>query len=163
MVDFSRRTSGYSVDHATCIRLHTQLSNWMQYLAKFPCSLLKYHLNRPSEYRGKHAQAQDPVELEPNSDGDAIMASFRPGDGQYHKQLRHNGRHRGSIIGTLRKVYNGIEEVCLPRYPYLPSDLGIGQWALENNPISTGNIYNQIDLLFQLEGTSRARCCCWCI
>lgn len=111
---------------------------------------------RAGQAARKRPAEQFPVILEPDIGGDVIMASFpaniRPMR-MHREQSRYNNRRPCPVSSYRWRTENGVEMVGLPKTragtPYLPSDLGMGWYALENDAGSTEEVYRRIDLLFR--------------
>lgn len=119
---------------------------------------------RPSQPPGRRPPAQASIILEPDPEGDAIMASLpaaiRP-TLMHSTQPQYNNPRGCDHSGYRWRSESGIEMVGLPKTragtPYFPSEVGLGWYRLENGAASISQVYKRIDLLFRNRKTETWR------
>lgn len=116
---------------------------------------------RPNIHRMTHGSsrrtpASTPAIMEPESGGDVVMAAMPTSIHPMHMdstQPRYNNPRPCSAANYRWKADNGIEMIGLPTTragtPYLPNDLGLGWYRLENNVTSIDDVHRRIELLFR--------------
>src|SRR5258706_829481 len=122
----------------------------MPYECPGPC-----HMAQPS---GRRLHARAPAILEPDSEGDVIMTSMltniRNCFVHMHPDLSHYTNSRPCTAADYHwKANSGAEMIGLPRTragtPYLPNDMGLGWYHLENGAPTTDEVYRRIGLIFR--------------
>src|SRR5258706_3614389 len=113
------------------------------------------HTAQPS---GRHLHARAPAILEPDSEGDVIMTSMptnvRNRFVRMHPDPSRYTNSRPCTAADYRwKANSGAEMIGLPRTrastPYLPNDMGLGWYHLENGAPTTDKVYRRIGLIFR--------------
>ena len=112
-------------------------------------------LQRSSQPPGRHPPTQASIILEPDPEGDTIMASLPTAicPALMHLTLsQYNNPCNCDHSEYLWMSENGSKMVGLLKTragtPYFPSETGLGWYHLENNVASISHIYRRINLLF---------------
>src|SRR5258706_2221046 len=113
---------------------------------------------RTAQPSGRCLHARAPAILEPDSEGDVIMTSMltnvRNCFVRMHPDpLRYTNSRPCTTADYRWKANSGAEMISLPRtcagMPYLPNDMGLGWYHLENGAPTTDEVYRRIGLIFR--------------
>src|SRR5258706_12983636 len=112
---------------------------------------------RTAQPSGRRLHARAPAILEPDSEGDVIMTSMPTNvRNRFMRMHPDPSRYTNSCPCTAAdyrwKANSGAEMIGLPRTragtPYLPNDMGLGWYHLENSAPTTDKVYRRIGLIF---------------
>src|SRR5258706_2252153 len=113
---------------------------------------------RMAQPSGCRLHARAPANLEPDSEGDVIMTSMPTNvRNRFVRMHPDPSCYTNSLPCTTAdyrwKANSGAEMIGLPRTragtPYLPNDMGLGWYHLENGTLTTDEVYRQIGLIFR--------------